>query len=436
MRQKQMQTIQTQQTQIGQAITHVDQILRRDFPRYAEFTNLEPLKVDEVRRLLRSDEAVLVQITTAEATFLWLLQLRDATIFVRINLGRQRLADLVNQIRQSVSAKASTAASNLPTFDVRSAYTLYQFLFAPLQKQLTGITHLIFVPDAALHHLSPAILLQQPASPPGALEDYPRLAWLGRAFAISMLPSVQSLRSLREFTQPSTASHPFLGIGDPDLSHSTEKGHLDLSSLPPLPGTMGELHDIARALNSDSNHLLFRERATEAMVKQYASLSSFRVVAFGIHCLLPNDSSRLAEPALVLTPPAHIHPPDDGLLHASEIAQLKLNTEWVILPACHTDSSHLSSAQGLTSLEIAFFYAGARALLMSHWAIASEVVGLVAINTLEHLAADPRLGRAESLRKAILPLMDGQYNAYLAHPHFWAPFTVVGEGRVGRTVME
>jgi CHAT domain-containing protein len=38
------------------------------------------------------------------------------------------------------------------------------------------------------------------------------------------------------------------------------------------------------------------------------------------------------------------------------------------------------------------------------------------------------IGRAEALRRAELALMDDKDHPEFAHPLFWAPFVVVGEG--------
>jgi CHAT domain len=73
-----------------------------------------------------------------------------------------------------------------------------------------------------------------------------------------------------------------------------------------------------------------------------------------------------AEPGLLLTPPQMGTEVDDGYLSASEIAGLKLDADWVILSACNTAAGEAKGAEALSGLARAFFYAGARALLVSH----------------------------------------------------------------------
>jgi CHAT domain-containing protein len=140
--------------------------------------------------------------------------------------------------------------------------------------------------------------------------------------------------------------------------------------LTPLPDTAGELREIADSLGADASSIHLREDATETRVKSL-DLSATRVIAFTTHGLLAGDLKGIAEPALVLTPPAQGTERDDGLLTASEVAQLKLGAKWVILSACNTAAPDgTPGAEGLAGLAKAFLYAGVRALLVSHFCCA------------------------------------------------------------------
>jgi CHAT domain-containing protein len=79
-----------------------------------------------------------------------------------------------------------------------------------------------------------------------------------------------------------------------------------------------------------------------------------------------------SEPGLILTPPKDQTDLDDGYLSASEVAGLKLDADWVILSACNTAAGGAQGAEALSGLARAFIYAGARALLVSHWSVSSE----------------------------------------------------------------
>ncbi len=87
-------------------------------------------------------------------------------------------------------------------------------------------------------------------------------------------------------------------------------------------------------------------------------------------------------------------------------------------------------AEGLSGLAKAFFYAGARALLVSHWSVQSEAAVKLTTGMLAEAAEHPDIARAEALRRSMLALMNDPDNPHFAHPMFWAPFVVVGEGGV------
>ena len=109
---------------------------------------------------------------------------------------------------------------------------------------------------------------------------------------------------------------------------------------------------------------------------------------------------------------------DDGLLTASEVAQLKLNADWVVLSACNTIAGNKPGAEALSGLARSFFYAGARALLVTHWSVASKAATRLTTSTFDLLKATPGIGRAEALREAMLAYLDdasSPQNAYPGH---------------------
>ena len=133
----------------------------------------------------------------------------------------------------------------------------------------------------------------------------------------------------------------------------------------------------------------------------------------------------MAEPALALSIPVEPTAEDDGLLTASEVAQLKLDVDWVVLSACNTVAGDKPGAEALSGLARAFFYAGARALLVTHWSVNSNAATRLTTTTFTYL---PALGRAEALRHAMLDYMNDTSQPRNAYPAFCQVLSA--EGRI------
>ncbi len=151
---------------------------------------------------------------------------------------------------------------------------------------------------------------------------------------------------------------------------------------------------------------------------------------------MADDLEGLSQPALALTAPKVAGIDGDGLLTMEEILSLKLNADWVILSACNTAAGAGAGAEAASGLARAFFYAGARALLVTNWSVQSDSARELVTDIFRRLAANPKLKRAEALRQAMMALADGpgsldaqrKTQFSYAHPLFWAPYTLIGDG--------
>ncbi|AZU05085.1 hypothetical protein X907_2573 [Glycocaulis alkaliphilus] len=451
----------------------IDATLSRDFPEYAQLTSPQPLSVEATQALLRADEALILILAGDRSTFVFAID-RDGIDWARVEVTAAELGEAVDLLRQgvdldhgrgpwnAVAVQSSSATAGLPVFDRQAAFQLYQQLLAPIEARLEGKAHVYAIPSGALSSLPLALLVTEP--PSGADSDVDALrqtAWLGRRYAMTVLPSPASLRSLTRFGA-SRASAPFLGVGDPcigaragagcerapassgpqqrgggtrgvfNASASTDGVFLAdveaVRALSALPNTRPELIALAEAFGAQpSQDLLVGDGATEANLRSTVDLSNRQVIAFATHGLIADELPGLTEPALVLTPPAQASEGDDGLLTASEIARdLTLDADWVILSACNTAAPGGAGADSLSGLASAFFYAGARALLVSHWVVDDAAARRITTGTLSAMNADPSAGRAEALRQSMLSMMD---DPQFAHPAMWAPFVLVGQNR-------
>ena len=400
----------SQKRDLEERIQEADKKLNDRFPRYSELTNPDPLSIAAARELLGPKEAMLVQITTEEVTYLWLLQYETPITFIPKDVNIGKLDLLVEKIINSVRSPEEE-------FDARSAYDLYRILFADLPKLLDAVEHLIFIPDGPLQRIPLGLLLtEEPTTLPTYGQGYSNFPWLARQLAISLLPSVSSVKAQKIHFGSSGGWRSFFGIG-------TERR--------PYANITQQLRDLSRALGGDSRDLFLGKGASKEILRTHPELHSFRVLGFGTDIYL---ATKHAEPALVLMPQQHPGSrDDDGLFTASEVAQLKLNADWVIL--LRSPKENLNDPQvgrgGLSSLTRAFIYAGTRSLLVPYWPPPSETVEMIVARSLELLADDSRLGRSVALNQAMQPFIQGKRGKKLTHPYFWASFSVIGDGGVG-----
>ncbi|WP_430755241.1 CHAT domain-containing protein [Magnetovirga frankeli] len=196
-----------------------------------------------------------------------------------------------------------------------------------------------------------------------------------------------------------------------------------------MPDTADELMAIAEVLGTDRHQaLLLREKATETELKR-RQLAQYNILSFATHGVLAGELGKGIEPGLILSPPKQATEEDDGFLSLSEIAQLKLNADWVVLSACNTAGSEGDegmASEGFTGLAKSFIYAGAKALLVSHWSVSSAAT-VELMSTMFRSFKEQQLPRAEAHRQAMLAMIDSG-DPLLSHPSLWAPFVVVGDG--------
>jgi CHAT domain-containing protein len=435
--------------------------LQREFPQYAQLTSGKPLAVSEAQGLLGPGEALLVYHVEEAETLVWGLT-AERVEWHRIKVSQAELEAEVGRLRRSLDI-AELGKAGAEPFSLEAAHQLYRRLLGPLEPLVGPARQLLLVPSGPLTALPFNVLVTAPPKEavPASPAGYRTADWLIRRQGLAVLPSAASLRSLRAVAKPAPAAKPLIGFADPVFALKvaatparpapapTGKGAVrsiafakafkgagvDLralsESLVALPETADELKAVAASLGAAADDVVVGEAASERTVRS-RDLAAYRVVYFATHGLVAGEVEELAgpaEPALALTVPAEASEADDGLLTASEVARLKLNADWVVLSGCNTAAGGKPGAEALSGLARSFFYAGARALLVTHWPVYSSAAVQLTTQTFEALKREPRLGRAEALRRAMLALMDDAGDPLNAYPAVWAPFVLVGDGR-------
>lgn len=428
------------------------------FPDYADLAAACPVSMQAVRQVLRSGEALLSVYAGSQETYVWALQPGRDAAFAAVPLGRAEVDAMVARLRSALDP-GDVDYGRIPAFDGELAHRLYKTLLAPVGAGWQGADHLIVTAGGHLGSLPLALLTTEtPAPAPmkaGAplFAEYMEWPWLTRKVAISQLPAAASLVTLRRMKPGAADRRPFIGFGDP-LFSLAKAGNApvgraqravdrprralgpamaddtDYSRIAPLPDTAEEILSLAGALKADPEQDVFLgARASREQVVS-TDLQSRKVVAFATHGLLAGEFPGVEQPSLALANPGN---GGHGLLTLDDILGLKLDADWVILSACNTASGEGQGAEAISGLGRGFFYAGSRALLVTHWPVESASAKRLVVGVFEALAENGKLTRAQALNASMLKVMAAQGEAggirfSYAHPLFWAPYALVGDG--------
>ena len=395
-------------------------------PDFARWLRPETPDIAEIQSRLSGDEAILIAMPARHRTFVLAIT-RERVAMHEAKASRGEVRAKVQSLRRSLDA----VAGSVP-FDTQAAAFLYN---AILPDQVHGILadkpRVAVVTSDALSRLPFGVLV-----PDAEQTDFRKMDWLMRRHAISVALSPSD--AFRRHERGSIGNR-FLGVGAPALSGAVTQtldtaalfrgGRVDLEdirALPALPATVGEIAAVSAVFGDPGNTtVLTGADATEPNVRS-ASAARPDVVLFATHGLLGGEVGGLREPALVLTPPEGMAEGDnDGLLRASEIAQLGFAARLVILSACNSAAGRAETSPAYTGLANAFLGSGSEALVLSHWRVRDDAAARLTVETIRGTIAG--LDRAEALRQAQLKMIEDESFADGAHPAVWAPFIIIGD---------
>ncbi len=406
-------------------------------PNYGQLV-AQVVSAQDVFAALHPDEAFVSITLSDQGGWVFLLR-RNVLTVSKMTAGLPEIAGLVRRIRESIEATSATP----PPFDVADAQQLYKLTLGGVAPQLEGVKTLVVAPSGPLLSLPLEVMLTGAAD----RDNLATAPWLARQFTLAHVPAPSNFVSLRKVAGGSRAGKPWFGFGDfkPVTLAQAERSFPGstcadsaqlLAGLPPLPYADRELA-VARGLldASPRDELLGPAFTARAVLK--TGLKDYRILHFATHALLPSDLRCQGEPAIVTSDPPGATDAAGALLTASQVVGLDLDAELVILSACNSGGPGGTTAgESLSGLARSFFYAGARSLLVTHWSVNDQVAAYLVADTLRRMQKDPALGVAGALRDAQLAMLAGAGGALpaeVAHPFFWAPFAVIGEGgeRVG-----
>jgi CHAT domain-containing protein len=414
-------------------VSDSDAALQAASPNYGQLVQ-QVVPAADVLAALAADEAFVA--VTLSGDHGWIFLLRGGEITARpVGASPAEVTALVKRLRAGIELGDD---DKLPRFDTDAAQRLYAATLGPVEAGLAGAKSLVVAPTGPLLAIPFGVLL----TGPGDADHLGDAPWLIRRVAVSHVPSAANFVSLRRIAGTSRATQPWFGFGDfhpvplalarRSFPAACADSARLFAGLPTLPFARREL-EAARGLlgGSAADERVGAGFTADAVRK--IDLKDMRVLHFAAHALLPEELRCESEPAIVTSVPAGANDASGALLTSSEVMGLDLDAELVILSACNSGGPGGGTAgESLSGLARSFFYAGARSLMVTHWSVNDQTAAYLVADTLRRLKQGSDGGAAGALRAAELGMIAAAGHdlpAELAHPFYWAPFALVGEGR-------
>ncbi len=342
-----------------------------------------------------------------ERLHIWVIKPTGEVAFRRVDLKSldAPLADLVVSSRDSIGVRGRGSIEVVfkdGASQTEHLQQLHQLLIQPIVDLLpTNLNaHVTFIPQGELF-LVPFPALQDRSG-----------KYLIEQHTILTAPSIQVLDLTRQQQAKvqKAALKEAVVLGNPTMPSVPLKLGEPPEPLPSLPGAEQEAKAIAPLLKTQA---ITGEQATEAAVVQ--RLPQARMIHLATHGLL-DDSKGLGVPGAIALAPSG---KDDGLLTASEILDMKLSAELVVLSACDTGRGRITG-DGVIGLSRSLISAGVPSVVASLWSVPDAPTASLMTQFYQRLQQNP--DKAHALRHAMLTTMKQH-----PEPRNWAAFTLIGE---------
>jgi CHAT domain-containing protein/Tfp pilus assembly protein PilF len=410
--------------------------IRNTSPRYADLSQPKPLTISEIQKKVLDKNTILLQYSLGEKrSYLWVVTSTGLTSYelpkrAEIETAARTFREIVTNPRyRNVPQRSATASANLS-----------QLILQPAAEQLAN-KRLLIVPDGVLHYTPFAALTISPTA--GQNANLPLIA----THEIITLPSASTLAILRQNYRdrkpPSQIlailADPVFSLTDerikgkitPETTENLEANNLGLSrslrasdlAWPParLPFTRQEAEKILMSLEpSASRSQKFNFDASRTTATD-GSLANYQIVHFATHGIANSQNPELS--GILMSMVDQNGNPLNGFLRLTDIFNLKLAANLVVLSACQTGLGQNIQGEGMVGLTRGFMYAGAQRVAVSLWNVDDEGTSLLMQKFYQKMLQQ-KLAPAAALRAAQLEMIeDDKWRS----PYYWAAFTLQGE---------
>jgi tetratricopeptide (TPR) repeat protein/CHAT domain-containing protein len=369
--------------------------LRKDYPLYAALHYPQPVSAGELP--LKDNETLIEFGLSSDAVFVFAVSKGGAILIHKINIAGDKLDEKAQKFIEPLNS------GRITEFSPKSAEALYGLLLADIATgKNKKAERLIIIPDGLLGLLPFEALIARKN------KDEKGILYAGDKWNITYAQSATSLALTRMRKAQETGKilfalgNPVYDKADPrylayqqgkpapaSISNLKQYAYRGVKVLakagatadtpdttevifPALPETEDEIRAIAAlfGVKPEPPAILLGVAASETNFRK-AGLGNYRYLHLATHADLPGKIQGIKEPFIILGQVENKRG-DDGFLTLSEVLELKLNADLVVLSACSTGKGKLTEGEGVANFARAFQHAGARSVVVSLWEVASE----------------------------------------------------------------
>jgi CHAT domain-containing protein len=427
--------IDKQRLALLQQYQQIQTQIRTASPRYAALTQPQPLTLTQIQQQILDENTILLQYSLGkDRSYLWAVTKTSITTY-----ELPKAADIETTAKKFRDAVTAPSSRNSPNQVAAANDAISQMILQPVAAQL-GQKRLLIVGDGVLNYL-PFAALSLPGKSgengnPPLIVDH----------EIVLLPSASTLGILRQnYSDRQPPTRTLAILADPVFSGNDERIKNSSSATteqavesanPGLSRSRGDNNaqfnrlkftrqeaQIIQALvpaNSRTEYLDFEaSRATATS----SNLSQYKIIHFATHGLVNSTHPELS--GVILSLVDEKGNPSNGFLRLTDIFNLKLAANLVVLSACQTGMGQIVQGEGMVGLTRGFMYAGAQRVVVSLWSVDDEGTATLMSSFYQGML-QKGLTPAAALRAAQLELWKQEK---WHSPYYWAAFNLQGEWR-------
>ncbi|MEG4484081.1 CHAT domain-containing protein [Microcoleus sp. D2_18a_B4] len=409
--------------------------IRTASPRYAALTQPQPLTLPEIQKQILDDNTILLQYSLGkDRSYLWVVTSTGVTSY---ELPKQ--VDIETAAKDFLEAITSPVYRNIPQKVAQASANLGQVILQPAAA-LLGNKRLLIVPDGVLHYTPfQALTLAKTA---GENTNVPLII----EHEIITLPSASTLAILRQnYGDRKPPSRNLAILADPVFSPDDEriKGKITQATTEKLEANNLGLNQSLRASNRQwpPERLPFSRQEAQTISSLFpsdsirqkidfdanrttatdGSLANYQIVHFATHGIANSKNPELS--GIVMSTVDDKGNLVNGFLRLTDIFNLKLSANLVVLSACQTGKGQNIKGEGMVGLTRGFMYAGAQRVAVSLWNVDDEGTAVLMQKFYQKMVQQ-KLASAAALRAAQMEMMQQEK---WKSPYYWAAFTLQGE---------